>query len=52
MRACLLTYSACKERVYLHVARELNISLYVDSGKRRALEDVETKPVMAGQRGP
>jgi hypothetical protein len=40
----LPTYSVGKERVYLHVARELNISLYVDSGKRRVLGYVEAKP--------
>ena len=29
------SYSIGKERVYLHVARELGISLYVDANKRR-----------------
>ena len=44
MHIYLPTYSVGKERVYLHVARELNISLYVDSGKRRVLGYVEAKP--------
>ena len=32
------SYSIGKERVYLHVARELNITLHVDSAKRRVLD--------------